>query len=468
MDFGSNGGAMTIDTIVKQAARRSGALGLKTLDLQADIAALSARVTEQATTIATIGDEAKTLVADVDNIATAVVDMRDKSAAVHSVIEDSGVQLNAATGDVVDLIAQVTHIHEGLGDFNSALDDVARITAAINAIAKQTNLLALNATIEAARAGDAGRGFAVVASEVKKLAGETAQATQRIEAAVGALTSEARAMLGRIEQGVGKARSAHQGTKDIEGLVDRLSVLMRGLSGSSDVVAGRIDSMVRVVDHVGVGLVALSDTSSANATGLERLSERVTTVSDETNALLQMLAESGETADTPYIRYAMQAAASINAALEAEIDTGALTLAELMSEDYAEVPGSNPPVATHVALPVLTRIMRPHQETARALPGLFGVSFTDRNCFNAVPMPERALPQRPHDPKWNEEFARTGMFFRAPESAEQVRITDPFLLKAYRRRMADGGVILLKMVVTPIRVKDRHWGALLCAYQDQG
>ncbi|MBB4084916.1 methyl-accepting chemotaxis protein [Sphingomonas carotinifaciens] len=453
---------------MRQAARRSGDLGLKTLDLQADIAALSARVTEQALTIGSIGSEAQTLVADVENIATAVVDMRDNSAAVHGVIEDSAAQLNAATGDVVDLIAQVTRIHEGLGDFNSALDDVARITAAINAIAKQTNLLALNATIEAARAGDAGRGFAVVASEVKKLAGETADATKRIEAAVGALTGEARAMLGRIEQGVGKARSAHRGAKDIEGLVDRLSVLMRGLSDSSDTVAGRIDSMVRVVDHVGVGLVALSDTSSANAAGLERLSERVTTVSDETNALLQMLAESGETADTPYIDYAMQAATAINVALEADIDAGVLTLDALMSDEYVEVPGSDPPIATHVAQPVLTRIMRPHQETARSLPGLFGVSFTDRNCFNAVPMPERALPQRPGDPKWNEEFARTGMFFRAPESMEQVRTTDAFRLKAYRRRMADGGVILLKMVITPIWVKGRHWGALLCAYKDQG
>ncbi|WP_277924849.1 methyl-accepting chemotaxis protein [Sphingomonas sp. BAUL-RG-20F-R05-02] len=61
----------------------------------------------------------------------------------------------------------------------STMQELSAIVQAIGDIAAQTNLLALNATIEAARAGEAGRGFAVVASEVKKLAGDTRQATQR-------------------------------------------------------------------------------------------------------------------------------------------------------------------------------------------------------------------------------------------------------------------------------------------------
>jgi methyl-accepting chemotaxis protein len=61
----------------------------------------------------------------------------------------------------------------------ATMDELAGIVDSIGRIAAQTNLLALNATIEAARAGDAGRGFAVVAGEVKKLAGDTRQATER-------------------------------------------------------------------------------------------------------------------------------------------------------------------------------------------------------------------------------------------------------------------------------------------------
>ena len=47
-------------------------------------------------------------------------------------------------------------------------------------------------------------------------------------------------MLDRVAHGVEKAQSAHDGTRDIEALVGRLSTLMRGLSDNSEAVADRI------------------------------------------------------------------------------------------------------------------------------------------------------------------------------------------------------------------------------------
>ena len=96
------------------------------------------------------------------------------------------------------------------------------------------------------------------------------------------------------------------------------------------------------------------------------------------------------------------------------------------------------------------------------------MTFTDRNGFGAVAMPERAHPQRPGDDDWNAEHSRQGLIFDFPETQAQCKITDPFCLKAYRRATAGGDVVLLKQVIASIAVQGRHWGILQFAYEDQG
>lgn len=104
-------------------------------------------------------------------------------------------------------------------DFNSArrvVDDLTQATGrighmseTIERIADQTNLLALNATIEAARVGAAGRGFAVVASEVKRLATQSAGATEQIQESLVAMNSATRNTAEAIDRiwGVIKSQS---------------------------------------------------------------------------------------------------------------------------------------------------------------------------------------------------------------------------------------------------------------------
>ncbi|PTW59135.1 methyl-accepting chemotaxis protein [Breoghania corrubedonensis] len=91
-----------------------------------------------------------------------------------------------------DAVTTAARGRSGGGDavmtrLSGSAERIGNMLEAIRAVADRTNMLALNATIEAARAGAAGKGFAVVAQEVKQLAGQTAQATQDIEAEIGAI-----------------------------------------------------------------------------------------------------------------------------------------------------------------------------------------------------------------------------------------------------------------------------------------
>lgn len=93
----------------------------------------------------------------------------------------------------------VYRIIEQLNERHRAIEGIVEL---IRNIASQTNLLALNAAIESARAGEHGRGFAVVAGEVRKLAGESDQATNKIATLLSEIQEQSEMALQAMTQAV--------------------------------------------------------------------------------------------------------------------------------------------------------------------------------------------------------------------------------------------------------------------------
>ena len=182
-----------------------------------------------------------------------------------------------------EVVSQNETVSQAMADINSVTaslaqgsNDIKGIVALINGIAGQTNLLALNAAIEAARAGEAGRGFAVVAEEVRKLAEQSAGATQNIEEIIEKMGSE----IEHAVQSVGNAsEEVKRGSETVyntqQGFVAINEKLMSVKEGISQIAAS-VKEMAQGTE----GMVA----------GVQNISA----IAEETSSSAQMVAASAE------------------------------------------------------------------------------------------------------------------------------------------------------------------------------
>ena len=115
------------------------------------------------------------------------------------------------------LISVKNFVRESEAQVEALARTTQRITEFITVIrelADQTNLLALNAAIEAARAGEQGQGFAVVAEEVRRLAEQSARASDEAGDIVTGFDEQMR----RVAQQMGRGQMI---VSDVETLSER-------------------------------------------------------------------------------------------------------------------------------------------------------------------------------------------------------------------------------------------------------
>jgi methyl-accepting chemotaxis protein len=179
--------------------------------------------------------------------------------------------------------------------------DIQEIITVIRNIAGQTNLLALNAAIEAARAGDAGRGFAVVAEEVRKLAEQSAAATNHIGEIINKMTADIQFSVDvvnkanpEVAQGKIAAAEAQQG---FEAIIDKLEQVRAGMDQISQAVAETAQGMQSIVENV-QNISAVAEETGAStqtvAAAAEEQNASLNEVSSNAAALANMASQLNE------------------------------------------------------------------------------------------------------------------------------------------------------------------------------
>ncbi|MGL4313518.1 MAG: methyl-accepting chemotaxis protein [Sphingomonas sp.] len=460
---------VAVDKIVRDVARRCGALVIDCAEVGGHVSHVSDRMDQTIADLDRFDRVAQQLSDDQAGVSAAIERARDLSTEVREKLDHGRASIINSVAGFQDLTALVQQLADGMARIGDALGQVQQVSQMIGGIARQTNMLALNAAIEAARAGEAGQAFAVVATEVKKLAQSTRDATLAINKTVTHLAQEAEHFGSAIELGVSESQVARANIAAIEQTVDDIGSIVSLVDEQTDGIGRSTEKMHASISIVKEEMAASAQSTRSNGEALREARRRLEGLETLGNLMLDELASSGlDIDDSPFIAKAIDVARDITALVDGAIAAGRISIDDVFDIDYQRIPGTNPPqfstrfngfADAHIR-PILDRVMA---ETPRSI----GCVISDITGYLPTHLTLRSQPQGA-DPEWNNTWCRNRRKMGLDDATQRaVDSTAPAMLNCYRMELGRHEFLPLKNVFVPLYFGGRRWGNYELAYVDR-
>ncbi|KIL76429.1 Methyl-accepting chemotaxis protein I (serine chemoreceptor protein) [Bacillus badius] len=179
---------------------------------------------------------------------------------------------------------------ETISQLDEKVGAIGQVMETITEVSAQTNLLALNASIEAARAGEHGKGFAVVAEEVRKLAEQSARATEQVKTTVGELQMGSQQVAKQMLETKDTFQSQEEVVHHTDVTFAELSKLMNELQQSIESVYTEVQEATAYKKEVSQTIQTMAATSEETAAACEEVDASTT----EQLRAIQSVAQSAE------------------------------------------------------------------------------------------------------------------------------------------------------------------------------
>jgi methyl-accepting chemotaxis protein len=240
---------------------------------------------------------------------------------------------------VVESVEAMQAQSERIERLADQLEEIATFSGVIKEVADKTKLLALNATIEAARAGTHGAAFRVVADEIGKLASDSEAQTRRIATVVAATHSDLEPLRHAIDatrtqgDGVADALEARETLRRIGELAEQLTAPAERVAATAE---EQLQALGEMSGHMQGTVVAVTEVDehatqmSGQALGLSSSAEDVYELLRPfwTDSFVDRAGEVGR-----------RLAGEIGAVLEGAVDSGRVSLAQMLDPRYEEIAG---------------------------------------------------------------------------------------------------------------------------------
>ncbi|MEI7474002.1 MAG: methyl-accepting chemotaxis protein [bacterium] len=205
---------------------------------------------------------------------------------------DGGKYVKQAIDKISSIKTASELVSLNISELSQLSGNIEQIVDLIKSVAGQTNLLALNAAIEAARAGEHGKGFAVVAEEVKKLAEQSAGATDKITDMIKEIQNKTQIAVNtmdktakEVEEGVSVINNVGRSIENINSHIKTANENIQDITQRIDGVASSSEEIVRMIENIS----AITEETAASAQEISGTTEKQSASLQEINANAQSL-----------------------------------------------------------------------------------------------------------------------------------------------------------------------------------